>query len=357
MNRPRQLPRHQAGIALITVLLIVALAATLAVGMLRSQQMAMQYGAGLFSQDQAWLYTQGAEDFLIELLQEDSRRDEQNNRKVDYLGEVWARPFPSFPVDGGVINARLLDLQGRFNLNRLWINGQADADAADVLGRLLKSLDLPESLIPAIVDWIDTDNEPTGADGAEDDFYSRLPRPYRVANRPLSDVSELRLIKGVTPQILARLRPYVCTLPATAKLNINTIDPVIMAALSPTFSQRTAEEFVKQRPAKGYASVDEFLAEPILNGLEATQKSSLAALLTVSSQFFEMQADAEIAGRHSTVLAVLARGESGTLQVIARDLGQKFVTASSGSHQEAEEEPSDDDKTEEKLKEAAKDFL
>lgn len=356
MNKPSLRHTRQSGIALITVLLIVALTATLAVGMLRSQQVAMQYAAGLFSQDQAWLYTQGAEDFLIELLREDYRRDEQGGRKVDHPGEVWARPFPSFPVDGGVIHARLQDLQGRFNLNRLWHNGQPDPEAAAILERLLKSLDLPDTLTPALVDWIDSDFDPTGADGAEDDYYSRLARPYRVANRPLTDISELQLVKGFTPQIIARLRPYVCVLPATALLNVNTIDPILMAVLSPTFSPRTAEEFVHQRPAKGYATVDEFLAESVFNGLESAQKTALASQLTVNSQYFEVQSDAEIAGRHSTVLAVLARDESGTLRVVSRDLGHKFIAAAPAASAKSEE-PSDDDRQEEQLKEAAKDLL
>lgn len=353
-----KVPEHrqrQGGVALITVLLVVALAATLAVGMLRAQHMAMQHAAGLFSQDQAWLYTQGAEDFVGELLREDSRRDEREGRKVDHPREVWARPFPPFPVDGGMIHARLLDMQGRFNLNRLWHDNAPDPVAAAILGRLLKSLDLPETLTEALTDWIDANNEPTGAGGAEDDFYSRLERPYRVANRPLTDVSELRLVKGFTPEIIARLRPYVTALPASALLNVNTADPVVLAALSPTFSPRTAQEFAQQRPDKGYAAVDEFLSASVFNGLDGAQKNELMPQLSVNTRYFELLADAEIAGRHSTVLAVLARSDSGTLRTIARDLGQKFVTASTRS--ENDNDSSDNDRAEESLKAAAKKLL
>lgn len=260
----RTLQRTEQGVALITVLLIVAMATILTVAMMRSQYAAMQYSAGLFSQDQAWLYTQGAEDFIKELLQEDKRRDDQEGRQVDHLKEVWARPFPAFPVDGGMVYAHLQDMQGRFNLNRLWHDNAPDPAAAEIFERLLKNLDLPSSLGNALTDWIDTDTEPTGADGAEDDYYSRLATPYRVANRAIVDVSELRLVKGFTPEIIAKLSLYICALPATALININTASPVVIAALSPTLSQRTSEEFAQGRPNKGFATSAEALNEPVL---------------------------------------------------------------------------------------------
>lgn len=323
MCRPIKQAVRQRGVALITVLLVVAIATTLAVAMMRSQQLALQHAGGLFNQDQAWLYTQGAEDFVRELLSEDMKEDNRSGRQVDHPGEMWARPFPPFPVDGGVINARVLDLQGRFNVNRLWHDGAADATAAAIFQRLLKNLGLPDGLAPALTDWIDSDGDPTGSDGAEDDFYSRQAQPYRVANLPLADISELRLVKGFTPEVLAKLRPYVSALPASAMLNVNTADPIVLSALSTTLTSRTASELSTQRPAKGYATVDEFLSQPVFNGLDSGQKSALRGQISVRSHYFQLLADADIGGRHSTALAVLARNDSATLRVIARDFSQK----------------------------------
>ncbi len=320
-------PPAERGVALLTVLLVVALATTLAVGMIRAQYLALQHAGGLFNQDQAWLYTQGAEDFVRDLLAEDYKEDRRRGAKTDYPGEFWSRPFPPFPVDGGMIQARVADMQGRFNLNRLWHDNAADSVASDIFGRLLKNLGLPENLAPALVDWLDSDSDPTGSDGAEDDFYSRLERPYRTANLPLSDISELRLIKGFTPEVIAKLRPYVCTLPASALLNVNTADPVILAALSPTLSSRSAADLSRQRPAKGWPSIDEFLRQPVFNGLEGTQKTALMTQISLNSRYFQLLADADIGGRHSVLLAVIARSDSGTLRVIARDFSQKVMPA------------------------------
>lgn len=327
---------RMGGVALITVLLVVAIATILAVGMLRTQYLALQHAAGLFDQDQAWLYTQGAEDFVRELLRQDFEDDKRNGREIDHPGEAWARPFPPFPVDGGVINARVADMQSRFNLNRVWHDNAPDPAAAAIFQRLLKNLDLPDTLVPALTDWLDADNEATGSDGAEDDMYSRLDTPYRAANQPLNDVSELRLIKGFTPEIIARLRPYVCALPATALLNINTADAVTVAALTSNMTSRNASELSSQRPPKGYASVSEFLSQPVFNGLDGAQKSDLARQLDVRTHYFQLLADADIAGRHSMVLAVIARSDSGTLQVIARDFSQKLAAPAAVSKNDSD---------------------
>ncbi len=353
-HKPR-LPAER-GIALLTVLLVVALATTLAVGMIRSQHMALQHAGGLFSQDQAWLYTQGAEDFVRDLLAEDAKEDRRRGALTDYPGELWARPFPPFPVDGGVINARVQDVQGRFNLNRLWHDNAPDTAAADIFNRLLQNLGLPAGLTPALVDWMDSDGEPTGSDGAEDDFYSRLDQPYRTANLPLSDISELQMVKGFTPEVIARLRPYVCTLPASALLNVNTADAVVLEALSPTLSARTARELASQQPAKGWGSIDEFLRQPVFNGLEGTQKTALMTQVGVGSHYFQLLADADIAGRHSVLVAMLARSDSGTLQVIARDFGQKVMPAASPAAN-PENTSKDTDPVMDSMTEAARNLL
>lgn len=327
MKLPLSRRSREGGVALITVLVVVAIATVLCVSMLRSQQRALQQAAGLFQQDQAWLYTQGAEDFIRELLAEDMRADKRRNRQIDHPGEAWAQPFPPFPVEGGMIRARVDDLQGRFNVNRLATDTEADDAAAQTFQRLLRNLGLPDNLAPALADWMDSDDMPRDSDGAEDDFYSRLESPYRTANQPLADISELRLVRGFTPQVIAKLRPYVCALPASATLNVNTVSPMVLSALLPSLSLAAAEEVVKQRPVQGYPDVDEFLGQSVFNGLEPAEKTRLRSQLDVRSRYFQLIADAEIGGRHSIVYAVLVRSDSGTLRVVARDLGQKVVMA------------------------------
>ena len=78
--------------------------------------------------------------------------------------------------------------------------------------RLLSSLGLPPELVYALVDWIDADSQVMPSGGAEDGYYLNLPKPYRAANRPLVDLSELLWVRGFDEQIIKRLSGYVLSL-------------------------------------------------------------------------------------------------------------------------------------------------
>ena len=111
--------RRQRGVALITVLLIVAMASVAAASLMTLQGFTLHRSTLLLNQQQARLYTLGAEQWAIALLKRDLRNDLEQNERVDTLQEDWATIPPSLPVEGGSISGRIEDLQGRFNLNNL----------------------------------------------------------------------------------------------------------------------------------------------------------------------------------------------------------------------------------------------
>lgn len=59
----------------------------------------------------------------------------------------------------------------------------------------------PESLVDALFDWRDSDDEPRPG-GAETEIYAQREPPIRAKNADLDTVEELLLIEGFTPQIL-----------------------------------------------------------------------------------------------------------------------------------------------------------
>ncbi|MGI9286223.1 MAG: general secretion pathway protein GspK, partial [Pseudomonadales bacterium] len=61
-----------------------------------------------------------------------------------------------------------------------------------------------------------------GFSGAEDDYYADLDIPYRAGNRPMLSASELRLVKGMTPELYQALLPHIVALPPGTAININT---------------------------------------------------------------------------------------------------------------------------------------
>ena len=91
------LKRSQYGIALITILVMVALATILAATIAKHQRNTAESTAYLMRQNQALLYAKSAEAFFSELLVDDA----QNAAEVDHLQETWAKPMPAFPVEDG----------------------------------------------------------------------------------------------------------------------------------------------------------------------------------------------------------------------------------------------------------------
>ncbi len=60
---------------------------------------------------------------------------------------------------------------------------------------------LTPAMAAALLDFIDADDTPR-PEGAEQDYYSGLPRPYKIRNGPLVSLDELLLVRGFTPELL-----------------------------------------------------------------------------------------------------------------------------------------------------------
>lgn len=298
----------QRGVALVTALLVVAIATVAAVSMASRQQLDVRRTASLLHGEQAWAYVLGAENWAKVVL----RRDAQESQ-VDTLNEDWSTQPPVSFVEGGSIVGRLLDLQARFNLNNLvQASGAADPVAVDYYKRLLHNLELDERLADALVDWIDADINVRFPDGAEDETYLSLETPYRTANRPLADASELRLVKGYTAQVVAKLLPHVVALPVHTPINVNTADAVVLSAVADDLTVADGGRLVEGRGEDGFASVDNFRQSGVLNG-----KSPDPALLSVTTEWFLMLSEANIGEGRARLASRLQRDSDG-VRVVSR---------------------------------------
>lgn len=188
-----------------------------------------------------------------------------------------------------------------------------DAIAIARFKLLLKGLDIQDPIVPALLDWLDEDSDVRFPNGAEDDYYTRLPTPYRAANRPLADVSELRLIKGVTPEIYAKLAPYVVAWPKILPINVNTAPVEVLMSISPGLDRTAAEAIVHQRDAQPFASLQSFTASPPVIG-----RLVLTEGLAVASGLFALQTRIDIDGVTQYARSVLARNGPFHLQVVRR---------------------------------------
>jgi len=85
----------------------------------------------------------------------------------------------------------LVDEAAKLNLNAQWLT-------ADLIQYLPG---MTPQIAAAIMDWRDADGD-VSANGAEDETYGRLATPYKTKNAAFESVEELRLIAGMTPEIL-----------------------------------------------------------------------------------------------------------------------------------------------------------
>ena len=308
MNRSR-------GMALITVLLVVAVVTVVSAGIIARQQLSIRSSANQLHVRQAWHYALGGETLAKAILQRDLRQGDPR-APIDHLGEVWAATRAPFALDeGGALRVQISDPSGRFNLNSLVRQGQPNEAALAQLRRLLLGLQINAPYAERLQDWLDADDQPSGGYGAEDNQYLLAQPAYRAANRELTDISELRLLLEMTAADYQRLSPYVSALPADATLNVNTASARVLASLADGLSLSMAQGLVAARGAEGYRDVASFLAQ--LSGPQVQSQG-----LAVGSQYFQVLSDVTVGERRQVLRSTLQRASDGQVYVLARDLGQ-----------------------------------
>ncbi|HEV2110403.1 MAG TPA: type II secretion system minor pseudopilin GspK [Gammaproteobacteria bacterium] len=322
-----QFPASQRGVALITALVVLAIAATISAAMIWQGGLDERRTATLIQGNQAMEYALGAESWAEQILQRDFK---QNSQSVN-LGQDWAQQLPPLPVEGGQIIGHIEDMQGRFNLDLL--SGPSPAIYQAQFVRILEALNLDPTIAPALTDWF-SNNPVANPNGAKDDFYSRLQPPYLTGQTPMTSVSELQLVKGVTPQAYAALLPYVCAIPVTTAtasstgtstssggwaLNINTASPLLLMSLAPNVSQDQVAQVVAARAANGISQAD------FNNIIKITSPSGQgpaagSPIPGVTSSYFLLTVTAEIGSTHVTMYSLL-RYTGGQATAIRRTFG------------------------------------
>lgn len=284
-------------------MLILALGVSITSAILWARELAVHRTGMLRAQRQAYFYDLGAETWVEQIL----RRD---HGKADTLGSDWARHLPPLPVQGGALQGGVEDLQGRFNLNDLRAkNGRTDPAALTVFRRLLAALGLDTNLAAAVADWVDADDQVTEPGGAESGYYAALDPPYAPANAPFVSVTTLRLVRGVTPAVYARLVPYVSALPVTTPVNINTAPAPVLAAVVPDLDIAEARRLATQRGKNGFASVQQFTD---------LVHRKIAFPVSLKSQFFLLAVTTTIGSTRLSMYSVIYRNDQGVTQAIAR---------------------------------------
>lgn len=307
-------PGHQRGVALITVLLVIALATVAAVEMTRQGVLDLRRSGNALALEQAHQLALGGERWSVAVLAREAERATGGQRgdpgggDLDVGPDEWPRPLPPIPVEGGQVGGEIIDAQSRFNLNSLVGPGGVDAVAVARFQRLLALLGLDRRIAMAAVDWIDRNRQPTHPGGGENNFYMGLAQPYRIADRPMASASELRRVRGVDAAAWRALEPHVTALPQPTAINIDTAGPVLMQAIAPALEAGGAEKLANT----SFREMSEFINHPLVANSGATWSG-----LSVGSEYFRSRIDVELGPVTYTLYSWLQQDDSG-LRVLRR---------------------------------------
>lgn len=322
--------RRERGAALIFVLLIVATLSIIAVQINEQLRFNVKRLDNQRQNDQAYWYALGGEQLALSLLGQIAEEERT------HLGQGWATEDAVFPIEGGLLQGRIIDASACFNLNNLLVvrqPGEAEAAETAYEKQFISLLELygfdrtrALQLRDRVQDWIDVDLQPNGAYGAEDLDYSDRELAFQSANGFFVNTSELNLLMEFESKEVEALGSMFCSLPKTATaINVNTLKeeqaPLLVALLASVIGTEDAAQLLRQRPEGGWESVEQFLQDPVLAGKELPE--DYRDKLAVQSGFFHATINVLYRDTQFSLISLMTTNNN-KASVLARRYGELF---------------------------------
>lgn len=307
--------KQPGGVALLTALILLAVTSAIAFAMSFDTGLAIRRSAGAVATEQAAQLAAAAEALAAELLAEQL----EDSTATVHGGQNWASQFgPVEIVPGAILEARLQDLQGRFNINALVsADGSPAPRARETFIALLTSIEVEADLADQIIDWLDP-NTIAVTGGAEDARYSGLVPGYRTPNRSLTSTSELLQLPQMDLPRYRRLEPHITALPRDAGLNVCTASGALLDALAGETQWGEALEALQRNRGDG--------CFPRLDALRNAARSpdefaALASELALgeTSRYFALESRITVGTSTHTLYSLLRHdGQARQVRVILR---------------------------------------
>ena len=190
------------GTILIAVMVLTALSAMIAAGLLYHMQAEVTAGAAGAKGEQAYASAMSGLQRVLAVLRTPDQDWEDNpellrNQLVCEDGvNQWYFTVYAPSGDGKTLRSGLEDEAGKINLNTC----TEPMLRALLASRKLSDVD-PDELADCLLDWRDRDSNARPR-GAEQDYYNSLLNPYMVKNGPLGTMEELLLVKGFSARVV-----------------------------------------------------------------------------------------------------------------------------------------------------------
>ncbi len=286
--------KTQQGSAIIVALFVVALVAAIATAMLSRMQQDTRRTELLLNANQAYLYTQGSLAWAKDQLITDWKK-QQTQQIIDKT----PIQSPVNKINNASIQSTIYDAQGFFNLNNL-----TDNNYRENFGSLLKAV-MPniksneiQSIILATTDWVSANAKST----VYNDYYAKLTPPYRAPHQPMTSLSELRLVKGITAALFEKLSPYIIALPTTTHINVNNAAPPVLMSLSPKMSMESAKAIAAISQQKPFTTVQNFLTLDIVKNNTIQENK-----ITITSSYFLVKTQVTLGDQNMTFYSLMLR--------------------------------------------------
>ncbi|NIP22590.1 MAG: general secretion pathway protein GspK [candidate division Zixibacteria bacterium] len=261
---------------------------------------------------------------------------EADDHKLDCLDDPlfgWHKLIPTETAGRSIgpdeslwrVNWRLIDESAKINVNL------APPDL------LLEFECLDEATVASIMDWIDEDDVPN-PDGAENDYYSGLESAYRCKNKPIDNIEELLLVKGISLEIyygynpsegdnhLSEISEFVDDVPHNSaaglcdlltvygdgRININTAPKQVLDVI-PMLSDTAVSEITSMQKdaSRKFSSMDDIQENDNFNDADLLL---LAQIAKFNSNHFQLHIKVRKKGRPfwCEYMAVIERQEQST---------------------------------------------
>lgn len=299
---------NERGSVLVAVLWLLAMLSVFSWAVARQASQELLFGQWVRERVMGRALVRAAVQRVILELQQDKFKT------FDALNENWASNMDAFkdvPVGGGRFSVicpqddeivyGACDESARISIN--YADEQLLTNTLRTADPKLEEAKAKE-IAQAIIDWRDKDTNPL-ADGVESDYYEETETPYYARNNDFQSVDELSMVKGMTPELLQKLRPLV-TVYSGGVVNFNTAPHAVLMALGLTdMHAKKVIDFRRGADGKAGTSDDEVFQDigqitPLISaggqfsGEEYKEISNAISRgwLTVSTQAFRVHAKA-----------------------------------------------------------------
>ena len=312
--------RGQQGIALVLVLLVVAALSVLVLNLNYTGLVDLRLAENFRDDTRALFLARGAVEAASYWIADDLRKeirgdapayDARCEPDAASCDNDWSLDNPGMEVGDGFVQLRIRDEDGK-----LWINDTKNlfrSSPGTVLPTMLQRLEqaagLPPGVLDAVQDWIDPDDAPCGAGGAEADTYESMDPPVRIRNGPILDMTELLRVQGVDPEVYrggTEDHPYglrdLFTLFSTGRVNVNTAPPPVLSALADGLDGEAVADHRRDEP---FLTRDDF-TQYVRDEFPGVALPK-AGLWDVSSSYFSAYVTARVGNVVRRVHAVLKR--------------------------------------------------